>query len=165
MARPTETPMIVPEMRYRHILVATESVRRPPDLLEDAVAVAIEHRAVLTIVGLVAAPPPAAVNTGYPLAWLRREALEMAADELRELVRSLPPDISVRTMARCGKPRTEILRFLRDPEYDVVFVDCCLVAGYGWRRLLHGRLAQSRRGRITTRNPLGAFSCLSGSGS
>lgn len=122
MARSTRTPVIAPDTQYRSVLVVIDPVRQPTDSLRDAVALALEHRAVLTILGLVREPPSAAVQAGYPLARLRRDALEDAADQLRELARSLPVEISIRTVVRCGKPHTQLRNFLRDGYYDAVFV-------------------------------------------
>jgi nucleotide-binding universal stress UspA family protein len=122
LPRSVRTQVTVPDRRCRDVLVAIDRLGPPPVALRDAVTFALEHHAVLTILGLVREPPPMAVQAGYALSWLRREALEDAADQLRELVKSLPAELSIRTVVRCGKPRAELLRLWRHRDYDVVFV-------------------------------------------
>jgi nucleotide-binding universal stress UspA family protein len=124
----------------RRILVAYDGGPAARQALEDALAVAQQRRATLTILCVVPPVSPLVLLGGVGPAMLveagvRREACAA----ISELGRWFPVDVPFTTVIRFGRPVAEIRAALAGGSFDAVFVGGSRTRR--WRRPLAARVA------------------------
>lgn len=108
----------------RRILFRFES-GRAWDRLDHAAAIARHERATLDICALVrrhSALLFLALIGGVPVmpAQLEAEELDELAEEMRQAVAGLPPDVGVRSFLMVGNPRRRMAELMAASDYDLI---------------------------------------------
>jgi nucleotide-binding universal stress UspA family protein len=105
---------------YPRILVAIDETAAAAFALRHVVPYAVDQRSALTLLSVVPHPPRAAAAAGVSLQQLADEMEREAATHLREVVATLPQDLSVTTLLRHGDPAEEILALLAEQPFDML---------------------------------------------
>lgn len=110
------------EGAWRHIAVAVDSSAESARALQEAVAAARRQHARLTIICVSPRPWSCAGMAGVSPVCLQSDLLQAAADLVRRLADTVPPDLPCTTYARCGWVAGEILQVLRAERADALFI-------------------------------------------
>jgi nucleotide-binding universal stress UspA family protein len=106
--------------RYPRVLVPIDETPAAAFALRHVVPYAVDQRSQLTLLTVVPNPAAAVVAAGVSPQRLAGEMETEAAGRLRQVVASLPQDLSVTTILRHGDPAEEILRVIRERPVDLV---------------------------------------------
>jgi nucleotide-binding universal stress UspA family protein len=106
---------------YRNILVAVDGSKESKLALADAVDLALESNARLTLLH-VSPPPPSAIRS-TPAGALAEAELPAYHDKvLREMVASVPKELPVTTLLLDGNPAHEIVKAAREYDHDLIVI-------------------------------------------
>jgi nucleotide-binding universal stress UspA family protein len=105
---------------YPRILVAFDETPAAEFALRHVVPYALDQHSRLTLLTVVPKPPRAVAAAGVSPERLAEEMEGEAATHLREVVATLPQDLSVTTILRHGDPAEEILRLVREQPVDLI---------------------------------------------
>ncbi len=108
--------------RYPRILVAFDDTPAASFALRHVVPYAVEQRSQLTLLSVVPHPPRSVVAAGVSLQDLEAQMEADATTHLREVVATLPQELSVTTVLRHGDPAEQILSLLREQPFDALFM-------------------------------------------
>ena len=114
--------LYAPPVPCRRIAVVLDDSEASRVALFKAAYMARAQRATLSILRVVPPPWPTMALAGVCPDELMRDTIALAAQELRETVEQLPPDISCSMCVRAGRASAEVLRLVRAGGYDVLFV-------------------------------------------
>ena len=103
---------------YHHILVALDGSPDADRALEQAIALAGDQRARLTLVTVV--PPPSGFAAMAPP--LPENPDDAFASLVREAAERVPQDISVTTQVRHGNPAREIVAAADEGTHDLIVI-------------------------------------------
>jgi nucleotide-binding universal stress UspA family protein len=106
---------------YRNILVAVDGSKESKLALADAIELALESNAKLTLVH-VASRPPGVIRTTPAGAIVAAELPGYHAKVLREAVESVPKELPVTTLLLDGSPAHEIVKAAREYEHDLIVI-------------------------------------------
>jgi nucleotide-binding universal stress UspA family protein len=106
---------------YRNILVAVDGSKESKLALADAVDLALESNAKLTLVH-VCNPPPGIIRTTPAGAAVAAELPAYHSKVLRQLVDTVPKELPVTTLLLEGNPAHEIVRAAREYEHDLIVI-------------------------------------------
>ena len=120
---------------YHRILVALDGSADADSALGQAIALAADQHARLTLVTVVP-PQPAFAAMAPPVP---ESADEAFAALLRDAVERVPQDVSVTTQVRHGAPATEIVAAAQEAQADLIVI--------GSRG--HGRVADALLGSVS----------------
>jgi nucleotide-binding universal stress UspA family protein len=106
---------------YRNILVAVDGSKESKLALADAIDLALESNARLTLLH-VCPPPPGAIRS-TPAGALAAAELPAYHDKvLREMVASVPKELPVTTLLVDGNPAHEIVKAAREYDHDLIVI-------------------------------------------
>ncbi|HYZ19006.1 MAG TPA: universal stress protein [Gaiellaceae bacterium] len=116
---------------YRRILVAVDGSQSAEAALDEAIALARDHGARLTLISVAA--PPRLVLAGPYLAPVPAESqLRQTAEEIVERAASLvPDDVAVSTVVRTGPAAQAILERVEAAGHDLVVMGSRGLGGLG----------------------------------
>jgi nucleotide-binding universal stress UspA family protein len=100
--------------RYPRILVALDETPAAAFALRHVVPYAVEQRSQLTLVTVVPDPPLAVAAAGVSPERVAGQMERQAEAHLRQVVATLPQELSVTTILRHGDPAEEILGLARE---------------------------------------------------
>jgi nucleotide-binding universal stress UspA family protein len=106
--------------RYPRILVALDETPAAGFALRHVVPYAVDQRSQLTLLTVVPNPPAAVAAAGVSPQRISDEMERQAGAHLRQVVATLPQDLSVITVLRHGDPAEEILRLVGEQPVDVI---------------------------------------------
>jgi len=106
---------------YRNILVAVDGSKESKLALADAIDLALESNARLTLIH-VSTPGPGVLRTTPAGAAVAAELPACHEKILREAVASVPKDLPVTTLLRDGSPAHEIVRAAREQQNDLIVI-------------------------------------------
>jgi nucleotide-binding universal stress UspA family protein len=106
--------------RYPRILIAVDETPASAFALRHAVPYAVDQRSHLTLLTVVPPPPRGVAAAGVSPQRIADEMEREAAEHLRRVAATLPPDLSVTTVLRHGDPAEEILGLLQEQPVDLV---------------------------------------------
>jgi nucleotide-binding universal stress UspA family protein len=106
--------------RYPRILVAVDDTPAAAFALRHVVPYAVDQHSRLILVTVVPDPPVVVAAAGISPQRVAEEMETQAAAHLRDIVATLPQDLSVTTVLRHGDPAEEILRVVRELPVDVI---------------------------------------------
>jgi nucleotide-binding universal stress UspA family protein len=106
---------------YRNILVAVDGSKESKLALADAIDLAQDSNARLTLVH-VSTPGPGILRTTPAGAAVAAELPACHEKVLREAVESVPTDLPVTTLLREGGPAHEIVRAAREQQSDLIVI-------------------------------------------
>lgn len=106
---------------YRNILVAVDGSKESKLALADAIDLALESNARLTLIH-VSTPGPGVLRTTPAGAAVAAELPACHEKILREAVASVPKDLPVTTLLRDGSPAHEIVRAAREQQHDLIVI-------------------------------------------
>jgi nucleotide-binding universal stress UspA family protein len=106
---------------YRNILVAVDGSKESKLALADAVDLALESNARLTLAH-VCNPPPVIIRTTPAGAAVAAELPAYHHQLLREAVASVPKELPVTTLLLEGNPAHEIVKAAREYEHDLIVI-------------------------------------------
>jgi nucleotide-binding universal stress UspA family protein len=120
---------------YHRILVALDGSPDADRALDEAIALAADQRARLTLLTVI--PPPSGLAAMAPP--LPESPDEAFARLLREATERVPQDVSVTSQARHGNPAHEIVAAAQEVDADLIVI--------GSRG--HGRVADALLGSVS----------------
>lgn len=106
---------------YRNILVAVDGSKESKLALADAVDLALDSNAKLTVLH-VCTPAPAMARTSAVGAAAAAELPEYHSKVLREMVQLVPKELPVTTLLRQGNAAHEIVKVAREYEHDLIVI-------------------------------------------
>jgi nucleotide-binding universal stress UspA family protein len=106
---------------YRNILVAVDGSKESKLALKDAIDLALESNAKLTVAHVTTAPPGSIRSTPAG-ALAAAELPEFHAQLLREAVDSVPNELPVTTLLLAGNPAHEIVKAARNYDHDLIVI-------------------------------------------
>ena len=106
---------------YRNILVAVDGSKESKLALADAVDLALESNAKLTLVH-VCSPAPGIIRTTPAGAAVAAELPAYHSKVLRQLVDTVPKELPVTTLLLEGNPAHEIVKAAREYEHDLIVI-------------------------------------------
>jgi nucleotide-binding universal stress UspA family protein len=106
---------------YRNILVAVDGSKESDLALADAIDLALESNAKLTVLH-VATAPPSAIRTTAAGALAAAELPAFHDKLLREAVDSVPTELPVTTLLLDGNPAHEIVKAAREYDHDLIVI-------------------------------------------
>ena len=106
--------------RYPRMLVAIDETPAADFALRHVVPYAVDQRSHLTLLTVVPAPSSVVIAAGVSPQRMTEQMETEAERRLRQVVASLPQDLSVTTIIRHGDPAEEILRLVREQPVDVI---------------------------------------------
>jgi nucleotide-binding universal stress UspA family protein len=106
---------------YRNILVAVDGSKESKLALADAIDLALESNARLTVAH-ISTPGPGILRTTPAGAAVAAELPACHEKILREAVDSVPKDLPVTTLLREGSPAHEIVRAAREQQSDLIVI-------------------------------------------
>lgn len=126
--------MMLPELRFRRLLVAVDDTPGAALALAAGVTVAQRDHAELTIVSIV--PDLAATAARWPSPGLTPPLMQEDADAavqktLREAVDAVPDDIPVTSVFRRGSAGREIVALAQEGTYDAIILGARGVGRFG----------------------------------
>ena len=107
-------------LRYRHVLVAFDASSEAQLALAHAVAMAQVYRAKVALVAVVPPPPLLSWQAPGGMRGIHEAEQEELEKALREAADGVPDDLSVTTQLLDGDPARELLRLVRDGDFDVI---------------------------------------------
>ena len=106
--------------RYPRILVALDETPAAAFALRHAVPYAVDQRSQLTLLTVVPDPPRMVVAAGVSPQRMTEQMESRAEQHLRQVVATLPRELSVITILRRGDPAEEILALVRAQPVDLI---------------------------------------------
>jgi nucleotide-binding universal stress UspA family protein len=106
--------------RYPRILIAIDETPASAFALRHAVPYAVDQQSHLTLLTVVPHPPRSVAAAGVSPQTIAQEMENEATAHMREVVDSLPQDLSVTTVLRHGDPAEEILKLLDEQPVDLI---------------------------------------------
>jgi nucleotide-binding universal stress UspA family protein len=106
---------------YRNILVAVDGSKESDLALADAIDLALESNAKLTLVH-VSNPPPGVIRGTPAGALAAAELPEYHSKVLRAAVDTVPPELPVVTLLLDGNPAHEIVKAAKEYEHDLIVI-------------------------------------------
>ncbi len=106
---------------YRNILVAVDGSKESDLALADAIDLALDSNAKLTVLH-VAGPPPAGIRTTPTGALAAAELPEYHDKLLRDAVANVPKELPVTTLLLDGNPAHEIVNAAREHRHDLIVI-------------------------------------------
>jgi nucleotide-binding universal stress UspA family protein len=106
---------------YRNILVAVDGSKESKLALADAIHLALESNAKLTLVH-VATPAPRVLRTTPAGAAVAAELPACHEKILREAVESVPRELPITTLLLEGSPAHEIVRAVHEHNHDLIVI-------------------------------------------
>jgi nucleotide-binding universal stress UspA family protein len=106
---------------YRNILVAVDGSKESDLALADAIEMAVESNAKLTLVH-VCNPPPGVLRSSPAGALAAAELPEYHSKVLRAAVEKVPQELPVTTLLLDGQPAREIVKAAKQYEHDLIVI-------------------------------------------
>jgi nucleotide-binding universal stress UspA family protein len=106
---------------YRNILVAVDGSKESDLALADAIGLALDSNAKLTVAH-VATPPPGVIRTSPAGAMAAAELPAFHDKLLREAVEKVPEELPVTTLLLQGSPAHEIVKAVREYDHDLIVI-------------------------------------------
>jgi nucleotide-binding universal stress UspA family protein len=106
---------------YRNILVAVDGSKESKLALADAIDLALESNARLTIVH-VATQPPGVLRSTAAGAAVAAELPAYHDRVLRQMVDAVPKELPVTTLLLEGSPAREIVKAARERDHDLIVI-------------------------------------------
>jgi nucleotide-binding universal stress UspA family protein len=106
---------------YRNILVAVDGSKESKLALADAIDLALESNAKLTLAH-VSNKPPGVINSSAAGAAVAAELPAYHQQLLREAVDSVPKELPVTTLFLEGNPAHEIVKAAREYDHDLIVI-------------------------------------------
>jgi nucleotide-binding universal stress UspA family protein len=106
---------------YRNILVAVDGSKESDLALADAIEMALESNAKLTLVH-VCTPPPGVLRSSPAGALAAAELPEYHSKVLRAAVEKVPQKLPVTTLLLEGHPAREIVKAAKEFEHDLIVI-------------------------------------------
>jgi nucleotide-binding universal stress UspA family protein len=106
---------------YRNILVAVDGSKESKLALADAIDLALDSNAKLTLAH-VSSKGPAVINSSAAGAAAAAELPAYHQKVLREAVDSVPKELPVTTLLLDGNPAHEIVKAAREYEHDLIVI-------------------------------------------
>jgi nucleotide-binding universal stress UspA family protein len=106
---------------YRNILVAVDGSKESKLALADAIDLALDSNAKLTVAH-VSTQPPGSIRSTPAGALAAAELPEFHAKVLREAVDSVPSELPVTTLLLEGHPAHEIVKAAKEYDHDLIVI-------------------------------------------
>jgi nucleotide-binding universal stress UspA family protein len=106
---------------YRNILVAVDGSKESKLALADAIDLALDSNAKLTVAH-VASQPPGMIRTTPAGAAVAAELPAYHDKVLREMVETVPKELPVTTLLLEGNPAHEIVKAAREYDHDLIVI-------------------------------------------
>jgi nucleotide-binding universal stress UspA family protein len=106
---------------YRNILVAVDGSKESKLALADAIDLALESNAKLTLAH-VCTQPPGSIRSTPAGALAAAELPEFHAKVLREAVECVPKELPVTTLLLEGHPAHEIVKAAKEYDHDLIVI-------------------------------------------
>jgi nucleotide-binding universal stress UspA family protein len=106
---------------YRNILVAVDGSKESKLALADAIDLALEANARLTIVH-VCNPPPGIIRTTPAGAAVAADLPAYHSKVLRSMVELVPKELPVTTLLLDGNPAHEIVKAAKERDHDLIVI-------------------------------------------
>ena len=106
---------------FHEVLVAVDGSKESDLALSDAIEMALESNAKLTLVH-VRNPPPGVLRSSAAGALAAAELPEYHSKVLRAAVDQVPPELPVTTLLLDGNPAHEIVKAAKEYEHDLIVI-------------------------------------------